>query len=171
VSGHLVRQHAVLQGTHGKGRGSAKTDAKIVAHVLATEPNSYDLVTMLVLGKDLTNKEIMKFTREQYRSYRKQHFEKQNTRRNRRYNNAAAAYTVEATHNSEVNFVAGGQQDKGSCPVVKLGKKFKGFCKDCGIQGHKVVNCHVAKKKIIQVKKENFNEKLEIVFPEIRQDN
>jgi hypothetical protein len=61
---------------------SAKTDAEIVAHVLATAPNSYNLITMLVLGKDLTNKDILKFTREQYRSSWKRHFENQNTKRN-----------------------------------------------------------------------------------------
>jgi Zinc knuckle len=49
-------------------------------------------------------------------------------------------------HNSEVNFVAGGQQNKNNCPVGKPWKKFKGFCKNCGIQGHKAVNCHATKK-------------------------
>jgi hypothetical protein len=91
-----------------KAGGSAKTDTKIVAHVLATAPNSY----MQVLGKDLTNKDILKFTREQYRSYWKQHFKNQNTRRNRGYNNTAAAYAVETKQNSEVNSVARGQQNK-----------------------------------------------------------
>jgi hypothetical protein len=65
-----------------KAGGSAKTDAKIVAHVLATARNSYNSITTLVLGKDLTDKDILKFTREQYRSYRKRHFKNQNTRRN-----------------------------------------------------------------------------------------
>jgi hypothetical protein len=52
-----------------KAGGSAKTDAEIVAHILATAPNSYDLITTLVLGKDLTDKDILKFTRGQYQSY------------------------------------------------------------------------------------------------------
>jgi hypothetical protein len=46
-----------------KAGGSAKTDAEIVAHVLATAPNSYDSITTLVLGKDLTNKDILKFSK------------------------------------------------------------------------------------------------------------
>jgi hypothetical protein len=57
-----------------KAGRSAKTDAKIVAHVLATAPNSYDSITALVLGKDLTDPDILNFTREQYRSYWKRHF-------------------------------------------------------------------------------------------------
>jgi hypothetical protein len=92
-----------------KAGGSAKTDPEIVAHVLATAPNSYDSIKTLVLGKDLTDKDILKFTREQYRSYWKRHFENQNTRKNCGYTNTAAAYTVEMKHNSEVNFVTGGQ--------------------------------------------------------------
>jgi hypothetical protein len=74
-----------------KAGGSAKTDAEIVANVLATAPNSYDLITTLVLGKDLTDPDILKFTRKQYQSYRKRYFENQNTRRNRGYSNTAAA--------------------------------------------------------------------------------
>jgi hypothetical protein len=54
--------------------GSAKTDAQIVAHVLATAPNNYDSVTSLILGKDLKDKETLKFAREQYWSYWKRHF-------------------------------------------------------------------------------------------------
>jgi hypothetical protein len=111
-----------------KTGGSAKTDAKIVADVLATAPNSYDSITTLV---DLTDKDILKFTSEQYRSY---------------WKNTAVAYMVETKHNSEVNFVARGQRHRSSRPVGKLWKKFKGFCKNCGIQGHKAVNCHMAKK-------------------------
>jgi Zinc knuckle len=130
-----------------KAGGSTKTDAEIVAHVLATAPNSYDSITTLVLGKDLTDPNILKFTREQYRSYWKRHFESQNTRRNRGYSNTAAAYAVETKHKSEVNFVAGGQRNKINRPVGKPWKKFKGFCKNCSIQGHKAVNCHTAKKK------------------------
>jgi hypothetical protein len=117
-----------------------------VAHVLATAPNSYNSIMTLVLGTDLTDADILKFTREQYQSYWKRHFENQNTRRNRWYSNTAATYTLETKHNSEVNFVAGGQQNKSNRPVVKPWKKFKGFCKNCGIQGHKAVNCHTAKK-------------------------
>jgi hypothetical protein len=113
-----------------KAGGSAKTDAEIVAHVLATAPNSYDSITTLVLGKDLTDPDILKFTREQYRSYWKRHFESQNTRRNRGYSNTAAAYAVETKNNSEVNFVAGGQRNKNNRPVGKPWKKFKGFCKN-----------------------------------------
>ena len=60
-----------------KAGGSAKTDAEIVAHVLATAPNNYDSVTTLILGKDLKDKETSKFAREQYRSYWKRHFEQQ----------------------------------------------------------------------------------------------
>jgi membrane protein YqaA with SNARE-associated domain len=56
-----------------KAKGSANTDAKVVAHV-ATAPNSYDSIMSLLLGKDLTDKDILKYTREQYRSYWKQHF-------------------------------------------------------------------------------------------------
>jgi hypothetical protein len=88
----------------------------------------------------------LKFTREQYRSYWKLHSENQNTRRNRGYSNTAAAYTVETKHNLEVNFVAGGQQNTSNRPVGKPWKKFMGFCKNCGIQGHKAVNCHASKK-------------------------
>jgi hypothetical protein len=58
-----------------KRGGSAKTDAEIVAHVLATATNNYDLVTTSILGKDLKDKETLKFSREQYRSYWKQQFE------------------------------------------------------------------------------------------------
>jgi hypothetical protein len=150
--------------------GSAKTDAKVVAHVLAAAPNRYKSITMLVLGKDLTNKDILKFTREPYRTYCKRHFKNQNTRRNCGYNNTTVAYTVETKHSSEVNFVAKGQQNKGNRPVGKPWNKFKGFCKNCGIQGHRVVNCHAAKKILIRLKKENSKEKLESVFPVIRQD-
>jgi hypothetical protein len=46
------------------GRG-AKTDSKIVAHLLDTALNSYDSFTTPVLGKDLTDKDIPKFPREQ----------------------------------------------------------------------------------------------------------
>jgi hypothetical protein len=60
-----------------KSGGSAKTDSEIVAHVLAAAPNKYNLVTTLILGKDLKDKETLKFAREQYRSYGKQHFEQQ----------------------------------------------------------------------------------------------
>jgi hypothetical protein len=68
--------------------GSAKTDAKVVAHVLAAAPNRYNSITTLVLlGKDLTNKYILKFTRETYQSYCKLHFKSQNTRINPGYNN------------------------------------------------------------------------------------
>jgi lysine/ornithine N-monooxygenase len=77
-----------------KAGGSANT-AEIVAHVLATAPNSYESITTLVLGKDLTDADILKFTREQYRSYWKRHFENQNTRRDRGYSNTSAAYMVE----------------------------------------------------------------------------
>jgi Zinc knuckle len=98
----------------------------------------------------LTNKDILKFTREQYQSYWKRQFEIQNTRRNCRrncgYNNTAAVYAVEVKHNAEVNFVDGLQRNKGSSPVGKPRKNFTGFCKNCGIQGHKVVHCHAAKK-------------------------
>jgi hypothetical protein len=110
-----------------KAGGSAKTDAEIVAHVLATAPNSYDSITTLVLGTDLTDPDILKFTREQYRCYWKRHFESQNTRRNCGYSNTTAAYAVEMKHNSEVNFVAGGQRIKSNRPVGKPWKKFKGF--------------------------------------------
>jgi hypothetical protein len=41
--------------------GSAKTDAEIEAHVLATAPNNYDLFTTLILGKDLKDKQTLKF--------------------------------------------------------------------------------------------------------------
>jgi hypothetical protein len=60
-----------------KAGGSAKTDAEIVAHVLATAPNNYNSVTTLILGKDLKYKETLKFAREQKWSYWKQHFEQQ----------------------------------------------------------------------------------------------
>jgi hypothetical protein len=43
-----------------KAGGSAKTEAEIVEHVLATAPNSYDSITTLVLGKDLTDPDILK---------------------------------------------------------------------------------------------------------------
>jgi hypothetical protein len=152
-----------------KTGGSAKTDAETVAYVLATAPNSYDSITTLVLGKDLTDKDILKLIREQYRSYRKQHFENQNTRRNRGYYNTAAAYTVETKHNSEVNFVAGGQRNKNNRPVGKPWKKFKVYCKNCGIQGNKAVKCHTAKKNN-NLGQEKFKEKPEIVSPVIRQD-
>jgi hypothetical protein len=56
-----------------KAGGSAKTDSEIVAHVLATAPNSYNSITTLVLGKDLTDPDILKFTREQYQRYWKSH--------------------------------------------------------------------------------------------------
>jgi hypothetical protein len=121
-----------------KAGGSAKTDSEIAAHVLATAPNSNDSITTLILGKDLTDNDILKFARDQYRSYLKRHF--------RGYNNTAAAYMVETKHNSEVNFVAGGERNKNHRPVGKPWKKFKGFCKNCGIQGHKSVKCHAAKK-------------------------
>jgi hypothetical protein len=75
--------------------GAEKTDAEIVVHVLATAPNIYDSVTTLVLGKDLNEKDILKYTREQYRSYWKRHFEGQGqvNRRNRMQNNVAYAFT------------------------------------------------------------------------------
>jgi hypothetical protein len=39
-----------------KAGGSAKTDAEIVEHVLATAPNNYALVTTLILGKALKDR-------------------------------------------------------------------------------------------------------------------
>jgi hypothetical protein len=123
-----------------KAGGSAKTDDEIEEHVLATAPNKYNSITTLELGKRLKDNDILKFTRKQYRSCWKRHFESHNTRRNRGYNNTAAEYTVEAKHNSEVNFVARGQQNKGNRPVGKPWKKFKVFCKKI-----KAVNCHAAK--------------------------
>jgi hypothetical protein len=53
---------------------------------------------------------------------------------------------VETKLNSEVSFVARGQQNKNNRPVGKPWKKFKGFSQNCCIQGRKAVNCHAAKK-------------------------
>ena len=127
-----------------KAGGSAKTDAEIVAHVLATAPNSYDSVTTLILGKDLSDATTLKFARDQYRSYWKRHFELQQSKRNTRgYGNTATAYCVETKEKSEVNAITsgqGGRTIRNKAPG-KPWKKFKGFCKICGIQGHKAVNC------------------------------
>jgi lysine/ornithine N-monooxygenase len=93
-----------------KAGGSAKTDAEIVAHVLATAPNNYDSVTTLILGKDLKDKETLKFAREQYRSYWKQHFEHhQNRRSASAYGNNATAYTIETKDKHEVNAIGSSQ--------------------------------------------------------------
>jgi hypothetical protein len=111
-----------------KGGGSANTDA----HVLPTAPNNYDSVTTLLLGKDLKDKETLKFSQEQYRSYWKQHFEQhQNRRSTRGYSNVATSYTIETKEKHKVNAIGNGQGGPW--------KKFRGFCKNCGIQGHEVV--------------------------------
>jgi predicted transcriptional regulator len=88
-----------------KAGGSEKTDAEIVAHVLATAPNTYDSVTTLILGRDLKDKETLKFAREQYRSYWKRHFETQYARKQRNYQNTATAYTIEKGNKNEVNAI------------------------------------------------------------------
>jgi hypothetical protein len=47
---------------------------------------------------------------------------------------------------------------KNDHPVGILWKKFKGFCKNCGIKGDKAINCHAAKKNItIRVKIDQEN--------------
>ena len=127
-----------------KAGGSEKTDAEKVAHVLATAPNSYDSVTTLILGKDLSDATTLKFARDQYRSYWKRHFELQQNKRNARgYGNVTTAYCVETKEKQEVNAITGGQAGRTVCNKApgKPWKKFKGFCKNCGIQGHKAVNC------------------------------
>ena len=55
----------------------------------------------------------------------------------------ATAYCVETKEKQEVNAITGGQAGRtvrNKAPG-KPWKKFKGFCKNCGIQGHKAVNC------------------------------
>jgi Zinc knuckle len=127
-----------------KARGSAKTDTEIVENVLATAPNNYNLVTTLNSGKYLKDKETLKFAREQYRSYWKRHFEQQQNRRSTRgYSNVAAAYTIKTKDKHKVNAIGNGQRGhlQGNKAPGKPWKKFKGFCKNCGIHGHKAVNC------------------------------
>jgi hypothetical protein len=127
-----------------KTGGSIKTDAEIVSHVLTTAPNNYNSVTMLILGKDLKDKETSKFAREQYQSYWKRHFEQQQNRRSTRgYSNVATAYTIETKDKHKVNAIRNGQRghlQSNKAPDKPL-KKIKCFCKNCGIQGYKVVNC------------------------------
>jgi Zinc knuckle len=55
----------------------------------------------------------------------------------------ASAYTIETKDKHEVNATGNGQRGHLQCNKVsgKPWKKFKGFCKNCGIQGHKAVNC------------------------------
>ena len=124
--------------------GAEKTDAEIVAHVLATAPNIYDSVTTLVLGKDLKEKDILKYTREQYRSYWKRHFEGQANRRNR--NNVAYAFThgnsgKNANQENTTSTSRYGGKNQGRGGGKKPWKKFKGNCKKCGVQGHKPEDC------------------------------
>jgi hypothetical protein len=45
--------------------GAEKMDAELVAHVIATAPNIYNMVTTLLQGLDLNQNDILKITREQ----------------------------------------------------------------------------------------------------------
>jgi hypothetical protein len=141
--------------------GKAKTDAEIVAHVLAAAPNNYDLVTTLILGKDLKDKETLKLVQEQYWSYWKRHFKHHQNRRSARwYSNVATAYMIETKDKYEVNAIGRSQGWRMQCDKAtgKPWKKFKGCSKNCVIQGHKAANCTKGKgNKEKQVQKETRN--------------
>jgi hypothetical protein len=131
--------------------GAKKTDAEVVAHVIATAPMSYDTITTYMLTQDLKGTEILKTAREQYRNYWKRHFEKTgsstSSTKYSKYRNGVAAYNVEKVRNkpeetaSAVNRINKFQKDGSTRQKGKPWKKFKGYCRTCGKQGHKAGEC------------------------------
>ena len=151
-----------------RAKGANKTPAEIVAHVIATAPKIYDTVTTLLLDKDLTEPDILKTARELYRNYWRRHVERGGIPK---YKVRNGAYHVETTGNGNNNSStrqeevqaygtgtvtrgktrvrpagSNGSANSGSTrPKAKPWKKFKGFCKTCGQQGHKYNNCPTTK--------------------------
>ena len=148
-----------------RAKGAKKTPAEIVAHVIATAPKVYDTVTTLLLDKDLTEPDILKTAREQYRNYWRRHLERAGVPKYRVRNGAYHVDTTGTNGNNnggnrqeEVQAYGTGTPARGKTrarppgspginstgstrPKAKPWKKFKGFCKTCGQQGHKYSNC------------------------------
>jgi hypothetical protein len=76
---------------------------------------------------------------------------------------------IETKDQHKVNAICsshgGGRFQRNKAPG-KPWKKFKGFCKNCGIQGHKAVNC--TKRK--EIRRNGCRKKQEVVITVIRLD-
>ena len=129
--------------------GGAKTDGEIVAHVIATAPKIYDTVTTILQGHELTDPDIIKIAREQYHNYWKRHVERSPNKYKSREN--VAAYAVEKDKSTDRAIVkpnvfnklyeAKKSTSQTTSRPRKPWRKFKGKCRECGVQGHKAVNC------------------------------
>jgi hypothetical protein len=118
-----------------RGGGAEKTDAELVAHMLATALISYNPVTTLVHGRELKEKDILKYTREQYRVYWKCHFEGQGHQQRQHKMSPNVAYAISDKDTTEPRTFSRNNNSK------KTWKKFKGNCRKCGEQGHRANKC------------------------------
>jgi Zinc knuckle len=115
--------------------GAENADTELVAHVLATAPISYNPVTTLVHGRDLKEKDILKYTQYQYRVYWKRHFKDQGHQQRRHKMSTNVAYAVSDKDTTDPRTFNRNNNSN------KPWKKFKGNCRKCGEQDHRADKC------------------------------
>jgi len=141
--------------------GALKTDAELVAHIVATAPKAYGTITAIVRSMDLSTEDVLDRAIDQYRMHWTTFYEPQIKHVNRRanfYNRSANVNEVRGPEfvkqnkNNEVLNTYGDTEINSTRPERKgprgkPWKKFKGNCRTCGTQGHKSQNCPQLKSK------------------------
>ena len=129
-----------------KAKGTKRTDAEIIAHIINAAPREYNIPLSIISQKDINAVDALSQAQTELRNYWKRNLQERFTktkseRSNRRYK-SDSAYAIGNKQGFEGNQNYS-RSLKGN--KRKVWKKFKRNCKYCGKQGHKANDCNLKK--------------------------
>jgi len=131
-----------------KAKGTKRTDAEIIAHIINAAPREYNIPLSIISQKDINASDALSQAQTELRNYWKRNlqdrFIKSRNERNKQRHRNEGAYTM---NGNKPNFDRNNNNKSFRGGKKKFWKKFKGNCKYCGKQGHKANECNFKKQK------------------------
>jgi Zinc knuckle len=142
---------------------ATRSDAEITAHIINVAPKYYNIPLSILSQSDINASDALSKAQTELRNYWKRNLEGKIGKHGGKYhgkgNRNESAYTFSGGKQSgnqgrrgksrqrQQQTISGNNKGK---RVVgnRSWKKFKGFCRYCGIQGHKALDCTVKKQRM-----------------------
>ena len=130
--------------------GTKKSSADIIAHLITSVPRIYDPVITLVTSKPITTSGLLAETQVLMRNY---------WVRNIKNKYATTPATSNKKHHEAYAYNTTPENPPSAMSAQRPWRKFKGMCKHCGKQGHRIENCYAKQREEGKTPDETGNEK------------
>jgi hypothetical protein len=114
-----------------RASGTKRSYAEIIANIINAAPKFYNIPLSIISQNDINASNALSKAQTELRNYWKRNLE---GGKSKSYQGNTSPSGPSQSYGSNNR----GKQGTGN----KMWKKFKGFCKYCGKQGHKAINCN-----------------------------